>query len=567
MKAMPETSDGKRIAIVGAGPTGLAAAILLRQHGVAASVFERRNGCCELPAAHVVNTRTNEILREMGVYDEMVKSAADPDKLRYITWSEAAGGTRLGKLPYQGNSEQLQERLNSSPVRTLNVGQNKVETILTKRFSAIGGQIRYGSEIVDARLEGAGAALIIESEGTRSLEHFDFVLACDGAVSSIRRSVGMEMEGPPSLARFASAYFEANLDPYFRGDTGPVHFIVGSDFRCGMIGFDLEKTWALMCVIPPGMGPESFTPKVMCALIRRAVGDPELEPKLIGVGSWNMSAQVAESFRKGAFFLVGDSAHRFPPTGGLGLNTGIQDAHNIAWKLALVLEGRAHASLLDTYEAERQPIARRNRDHSVNNSIKMAEVDEAIGSKAPGPVDPEIVKQPMTSRAVATTLDPARQERIQKAINNQRAHFDSIEMETGYRYGQRQDVRQVREWAQGSIIPHFWIEIERGRVSSLELPSRSTYTLFAFSDSTKWEKVIRELAAGGAPIDIYIRKEGSDGAALRAKSWPNRGAALVRPDGHIDWISQDPFAVQEFLGVLSRYISVPAELGISEATG
>lgn len=557
----PESSDGKRVAIVGAGPTGLAAAILLRQQGVVASVFERRSGCCELPAAHVVNTRSSEILREMGVYDEMARAAAHPDKLRYITWSEAAGGTRLGTLPYQGNTEQLQERLDSSPVRTLNIGQNKVETILTKRFSAIGGKIRHGSEIVGARLEGAGAALIIESEGKRSLENFDYVLACDGAVSAIRRAVGIEMEGPPSLARFASAYFEADLDPYFRGDTGPLHFIVGSDFRCGMIGFDLENTWALMCVIPPGMGPENFTPEVMRALIRRAVGDPELEPKLIGVGSWNMSAQVAESFRKGAFFLVGDAAHRFPPTGGLGLNTGIQDAHNIAWKLALVLEGRAHASLLDTYEAERQPIARRNRDHSVDNSIKMAEVDEAIGSKAPGPVDPEIVKHPMTTRAVATTLDPARQERIQKAINNQRAHFDSIEMETGYRYGQRQDVKQVREWAQGSIIPHFWIEIERSRVSSLELPSLSTYTLFAFSDAAKWEKVIQELAVGGVPIGIYIRKEGSDSGAPGAKAWPDRGAALVRPDGHIDWISQDPFAVREFLGILSRHINIPVELG------
>ena len=547
--------DGKltrlRVGIVGAGPAGLAAAILLKQKGVEATIFERRGGTCSLPQAHVVNTRTSEILREMGLFEAMTAAAAPAHKLRWITWSDSLAGVQFGQLPYQGSPEQFAVRQRSSPAWTLNIAQDKLEGMLYEGLATLGGSVCFGHHVINAIPAGKAAVLTIRThDGMERSETFDYVLACDGANSTVRKALAIEMEGPASLARFASAYFTANLDKFLGERSGPVHFIAGPDFRGALIGFDLATTWAVMCVMPADASPAEFSTDVMRELIRRAVGDPDLKLELMGVGSWNMSAQVAVEFARGPFFLVGDAAHRFPPTGGLGLNTGVQDAHNIAWKLAFVQQGWANQKLLDSYALERRPVALRNRDHSLSNALRMVEVDDAIGASTLAPIDPAVVSRP-PAPSVAHVLQTnsseskAKRRRIQSAIEDQRAHFDSLDMEIGYQYdpaNSKYDRTHVTHTYQpivalGGLLPHFYLNTSDGVTSSLDVLSNTGFTLFVGSKGRRWEE---------AACDVFERRGGLkvvriDMSAKLDRDWRSitgtqfEGGLLVRPDGHIAW--------------------------------
>ncbi|PBI87717.1 2,4-dichlorophenol 6-monooxygenase [Variovorax boronicumulans] len=543
------------VAIVGAGPAGLTAAILLLQLGIDVKVFERRDGPCLYPQAHVVNTRTGEILREMAVFDAVAAIAAPEDRLNYITWSPTLSGRRFGKLKYQNGLDRETYTKPISAARTLNIAQDRFERLLGTRFAALGGEILFDHEVVGTAQEGDAAVLTIRTKGQEErLERFRYVLACDGAGSLIRRQLGIQMEGPPSMARFAHAYFKADLSAYLGEESGPVHFISGPEVRGAFIGFDLESTWAFLCMMPEGVTEQDYQGEVMLELIRRALGDPKAEVDLVMVNGWNMSAQVAERFQDGPFFLVGDSAHRFPPTGGLGLNTGVQDAHNIAWKLAAVLQGRAGPSLLDSYTEERQPVASQNRDRSLSNAMKMADVDQAIGTQTLAPVNPAIVHQPVVAASLQDLHDESPQarsrlEKIHAAIAQQRPHFESLQMELGYAYdtsAQPSDTeRRYRpKITLGGLLPHFPVKSADGMRASADLLSKTAFTLFVSSSSAEaWKNLLDTLAQAmtDRTCQMPVRVQALDvrDDVFGALDPAGCGALLVRPDGHIAWQSSD----------------------------
>lgn len=552
ISTMQASEKRVRIAIVGAGPVGLAAAILLRRQGLAPVIFERRDGLCQLPQAHVVNTRTSEILREIGLFEAVLAEAAPADRIRFVTWSQSLAGRRFGRLPYQGTPAQLADRLAASPARTVNIGQDRLERILYDGLVRSGGSVEFGQTVTGADVLADKALLtIVDQKGERSRE-FDLVLACDGANSATRRALGIEMEGPPSLARFASAYFRADLDKYLGADAGPVNFIAGPDVRGVIIGFDMARQWAFMCVMPPDASPEEFSSEVMLELVRRAIGDPAAEVELTSVGSWNMSAQVAETFRRGPFLLLGDAVHRFPPTGGLGVNTGIADAHNLAWKIGAFSRGIAARAILDSYEAERLPIARRNRDHSVTNAMRMAEVDAAIGASTLAPVDPAVASTPATQieNASLGADDPGTEgAEIARSIADQRSHFDSLDLEIGYSYatsGPPEAEGDAPEYearlVPGRLLPHAWIGAAAAKRSTLDLIDPFLPTLLVGRDPAKWRALLDRLGAGSqvAVVDLSGLAGGIDPARRHLFENALEGAALVRPDGHVAWLAQGP---------------------------
>lgn len=542
-----------RVAVVGAGPVGLAAALLLRRQGLSPVVFERRNGLCQLPQAHVINTRTAEILREVGLFDRLVAEAAPPERIRFVTWSESLAGRRFGRLPYQGDGASAAERRASSPARTVNLGQDRFERVLLTGLHAEDGAVRFGTRVTHASVGDDHAILTVASECGEEQLDFDLVLACDGANSVVREALGIAMEGPPSLARFASAYFRADLSPYLGEDLGPVNFIAGADVRGVIIGFDMERTWAFMCAMAPDAAPELFTPAVMEELVRRAVGDPDLDLELRSVGSWNMSAQVASSFRKGPFLLVGDAAHRFPPTGGLGVNTGIGDAHNLAWKIGMIARGEAGDDLLDTYGSERRPVACRNRDHSVSNAMRMVEVDEAIAASTLAPVDPAVARGPwrtLPDHPIDHGDEAGRRARavIAQRIADQRSHFDSLALEIGYAYGRTLNQTALGEAGYtpriepGALLPHVWIDSGASRLSLHDLIDRKRLTLVYGAAAREWRSAAATSRAAAAlvPIELERRLGEVDPERRELLALIFAGAVLVRPDGHVAWVADGP---------------------------
>ena len=553
------------VAIVGAGPVGLTLACLLQQQGISFGLYERRNELHRQPQAHVINMRTLEIFRQLGIDRKVAAAGAPLARMRYINWVQSLAGREFGRLSLMGASpEGMIERLSYSPTMVVNLAQNRLEPILHYRLQQLGGAVHFNATVVSAQSGETSATMtVIDPVGEETTVTADYVVACDGAGSGARRGLGIEMMGPSSLQRFINIYFTANLDRVLGGRHGPVHWIIGPDVRGVLIGFDLARVWALMVPFGEPDNVDDYIPEVARNLVAKAIGDPTIPFEITSIGNWNMSSQVAEAYGAGRIFLAGDAAHRFPPSGGLGLNTGVQDAHNLAWKLAAVLKGHADAALLETYQSERQPIAQVNCEQSLMNSMKMGAVDDVLGASSLSPVRPSdafAIDTPIPDLGFDGDGPEVRAKRaaVQDAINQQAEHFDSFGIDMGVAYetgafvhdGSPPVANSVQTYfpntRPGARMPHAWLTKAGRRVSTLDLISSNGFTLMISDTGTQWRSVVSDVARlTGQSIAVISIGPGGDYQDPHAQ-WRNaggpqgEGAILVRADGHVAWRTITP---------------------------
>jgi 2,4-dichlorophenol 6-monooxygenase len=274
---------------------------------------------------------------------------------------------------------------------------------------------------------------------------------------------------------------------------------------------------------------------------------PDVPLEVANVSTWFMTAQVADRYREGRVFLVGDAAHRFPPTGGLGLNTGVQDVHNLAWKLAAVLHGRAPEALLDSYESERRPVARSNADQSLKNALRLFEVPQSLEIDA----DPEASSERMR----ALLADPERRARVGEAIARQAEHFDMPGLQLGFAYEQGAllrepgeppapvlDVRRFEPSGRpGARLPHAWLRGGPPRESLLDRVPLDRFLLLTGPQGHAWRDQAAALS-GDAPVQLALGDDLLEDLPgwLRAAGIGADGALLVRPDQHVAWRAAGP---------------------------
>jgi len=551
------------VLIVGAGPTGLLAALLLEQQGVSTQIVERRPHPQRAPAAHVVNARTLEICRAAGVdMEAAMRAAKTPEDAGYAYWVTKLGGRMIGRARFERQGD---DQLDVTPTPLRNLSQNRFEPLLLEALERKSGGVPAWSHTL-VRCEDRGDHVVTsvrhdDSGRTREITS-RYLIGADGAGSPVRKSLGIELEGPARLQSFIMVHMRARLRGVPHVPPGVLFFV--SDPETGGVAFivhDLDREAVCMMPFDPEQeSPDDYDEARCEARIRRALEDPSLAFEIANIGAWTMTAQVAEAYGRGRIFLAGDSAHRFPPTGGLGLNSGAQDAHNLAWKLAFVLGGRASPALLDTYEQERRPVARENADQSLRNALKMIEVAVALDLGDPA--------QATGASLEAKLDDPEVQKRLEVALANQQEHFDMPGLQLGFGYTEGALVRgegddlpptAVRAFtpsgAPGARLPHAWLRPRDRGESLLDRIPLDRFTLLAGPDGQAWLDAAARLGEHGIEV-VRVDEAGLEDFArwLKQAGIERDGALLVRPDQHVAYRSCGGVAspADELASVLRR---------------
>jgi len=533
------------VLIIGAGPVGMLGGILASRHGLSSLVVERRSGPQTAPAAHVVNGRTYEICRQAGLDMERIHAAGkDPADAGHVNFVTRLAGALIGRLPFERQGDSC---LDFTPTPLRNLSQHRFEPILADELHASDrAELRYRQQWQHSEevIDGVISDVVDLDSGETAQVRSRYVVGCDGASSRVRKMLGIEMAGPPLLQCYLMIHFAANLRALTADRPGVLHFVLDPEAPGAFIAHDVESDWVFMHAIDPDLESAEDYDDARCLAVVEGAAGTELSAEILGKGAWWMSAQTAESMGEGRVFLAGDAAHRFPPTGGLGLNSGMQDIHGLMWRLAAVCHAQASAELLSSYATERLPVARNNAQQSLNNAIKMVALPAALGTDV----------EPTTERMQASMADPTKAEEIAAAVEMQREHFDLFGLQLGYVYDEGALVPEELVLAEpgspseyhpsgrpGARMPHAWLDEERSR-STLDLVPVDRSVLISFGEHERW-------AEGIAGTNLAFIRVGVETPALDA--WrelcqiDDSGALLVRPDQHVAWRAVDVAQLSE----------------------
>jgi putative polyketide hydroxylase len=519
------------VLIVGGGIVGLSAALFLERVGVRAMLVERHPTTSIHPRARGVNGRSMELLRELGL-EHAVRAAGG--KLAPAV-GIYRGETLRGVLEARGQGSALMRRLRanagrgrptkSSPVSPCRCPQDELEPLLLTAARERGVDARLFTELTELQQDAHGVTcrLLDRASGVAREVRARYVIAADGARSRTRERLG--------IARSVEVRGGHQMNLLFRADLRSL--VAGREFSLclieqpGLLGLftsiDNADQWVLHVAYAPDRGerPEDFTKERCVELIRRAAGIPELAVELKGALPWESSTRIADRYREGRVFLAGDAAHIMPPWGGFGANTGIQDAHNLAWKLAAVLQGRAGDRLLDSYELERRPIA-------LELGAISASMNGARGLIAVG------------TSPLRTLWNVRRVFRYLGVGYGYGSPLVSLERgrTPGPRFGEL-------DGRPGTRAPHVWLTTREGAEprSSLDWLGKG-YVLWLGSGAEAWAEAAQLMAAEGRdPVTcVQLGRDAIDarGRAARAFGVGRGGASLVRPDGFVAWRARNP---------------------------
>jgi putative polyketide hydroxylase len=518
------------VLIVGGSLVGLSTSLFLGRLGVRHTLVERHAGTSIHPRGRGNNVRTMELFRtagvEAGIRDAAATLAGNHGILQTPTLVGDAGEWLFRDIDPGGGLARF------SPSSWCLCSQNDLEPVLLEHAERLGGDLRYATELLSFESGPSGVTAVVKSRETGEHTTFlaDYLVAADGPRSPVREQLGIGQSGPGDLFSNVSVTFRSRRLAEVVGERRfIVCYLTDPAADGALLPVDNRENWVFHAPWHPERGEtlEDFTDERCVEHIRRAVGVDDLDVEITGRAPWHAAQRVARSYRAGRVFLAGDSAHEMSPTGAFGSNTGIQDAHNLAWKLAAVLGGWAGEALLDTYDAERRPVAEATSARAAARSVEHSHPGFAPSPGAGGGGGP------------------------QRGILN---------VALGYRYPQGAVVdadpatpvvpeRLDLSGEPGSRAPHMAVRHRGERISTLDLYETSFVLLSAADDPCGWhEAAVRLTEETSVPLTSYRVGDGScaelspegdaDWSAVHGTT--PEGAVLVRPDGFVAWRSPGP---------------------------
>ena len=503
------------VLIVGGGLGGLSAALLLAHHGVDCLVVERHPGTSIQYKFAGISPRSMEIFRSAGIEEEIRANQ---------TGDQQAGGLARGKNLADPNIEWMRGTAwqpvdGLSPTGPATCDQHVLEPILCANAEKRGAVVRFNTELVSFEQDELEVAVVLRNRetGDESRIIADYLIAADGADGTTREALGIEREGVGILQHWMNIIFDTDMEPTIQGKQFTSCFITDLN---GTFTPRPGGRWLLSLQYYPERGEHTkdFDEDRCRELVCKGAGRADVKADLVDARPWEVAALIAERFCKGRVFLVGDTAHLMPPTGAFGGNTGIHDAHNLAWKLALVLKGAADPSLLESYDSERRFVAQHSLDQAM---ARLQAWFKDPNKQLPPPV--EMVED-------------------YDVVLGQRYHDGALIAEDKTDDRPFEKARELNG-RPGSRAPHFAIEQNGRHISTLDLFSKN-FVLLTGSEGAVWADASSRIARG-ANFRLDVQRFGTRGDLIDIDGrWPaafnieDDGVVLVRPDGFVAWRSR-----------------------------
>ena len=545
------------VLVVGAGPAGATCGLALAKMGIHCEVVSRGRWVADSPRAHITNQRAMEVFRDLGVEAEVVAKAMPWSDMGDMMFATSLVGEEIARIRAWGTGDDRHgDYVRGSPCPLVDIIQPELEPILIDHAARLGAHVRFGVEYLGHEQDDEGVTTTLSdvATGHRFERRSRYLVGADGANSKVVRDLGLPLQGQMARAGTAYVVFDADLAQFVAHRPSSLHWIINPDASFGEIGMGL-----LRCVRPwdrwiAGWGYDlaGGEPDLSDEFVRRQITSLvgcELPVTVISRSRWFVNQMHATRYSSGLVFCAGDAVHRHPPSSGLGSNTCVQDAFNLAWKLGYVLNGWAGTGLLESYSAERAPVgaqivARANQSRHDYEALKLAL--RVAGAEDPLREGLSRLRQPSAEGAAARA-------ELRRAVELKNYEFNAQGIELNQRYVSSAvvaDQEKDEHWSRdrqlylqpttrpGAKLPHAWLVDGGGsRVSTLDRVGRGRFTMITELAGGTWRQAANWLGLSFVDVVTFGAGNSRDpyGEWGRVSEVDEGGAILVRPDGYVAW--------------------------------
>lgn len=569
----PDTNEIETdVLVVGSGPAGSSAALFLSTLGVSNIMITKYRWTANTPRAHITNQRTMEIFRDVGIEDQVLAEATPHEMIGDTVFCTSLAGDEIGRIMTWGTHPARHADYElASPSLNCDIPQTYLEPILVKNATVRGTQTQFSTEYLSHTQDGEGVAVRVLNRltGTEYTIRAKYLIGADGARSKVATDIDLPMEGQMDIAGSMNITFKADLAKLVDHRPSVLYWVVQPGSNIGGIGAGLVRMvrpwdeWLITWGFDISQGVPEFSHDDALEVVRNLIGAPDLDAEITGVSLWGNNEQYATNLQSGRVLSVGDAIHKHPPSNGLGSNTSIQDSYNLAWKLAAVLNQHAAPTLLDTYTAERAPVAKQIVTRANQSGREFGALFAALGVEPDQ--TPEEMYEAIESRKENTAEGAKKRAAVREAMELKNYEFNAHGVEMGQFYtsdaiasdgterpAPTRDPELYYEpsTTPGARLPHVWVGDARHKYSTHDLADYTQFTLFTGITGGAWvdavEVVSKEL---NIPIQVIVIGPGQEHTDLyfdweRIRGVEEDGAVLVRPDKHVGWrarnLPEDP---------------------------
>jgi 2,4-dichlorophenol 6-monooxygenase len=557
------------VLIVGTGPAGSSASALLATYGIKNMVINKFAWTCRTPRAHITNQRTVEALRDLGVEQDCLDLATPQELMGENTFAESLAGEEIARVLAWGMPPARKADYElSSPAKMFDLPQNLLEPILTRTAAHRGSQVRFNTEYLAFEQDDDGVTTTLLDRITQQKYQVrsKYLIGADGGNSQIASDAELGMEGHMGMAGSMNIVFNADLSKYVAHRPSLLYWLIQPGGELAGLGIPLIRMvrpwnkWLCIWGYDINEGTPEVTDEYAIKVLHQLIGDDQIPITIDSTSTWTVNSMYALENTNGRVFCMGDAVHRHTPMNGLGSNTSIQDAFNLAWKLALVIKGKAEPSLLQSYNDERIPVGEqvvKRATKSLGDLMPILEALEVMGDMEPAQKIANIAK-----RKEGTPEAETQREKVRQAIENTQYIYNCHGVEMNLRYDscavipdgspeevfvRDQELYHQASSRPGANVPHVWlVDQNQQKVSTVDICGKGQFTLITgLGAEQQWQSALedinklyelevnlRVIGPGQEYEDIY-------GDFARIRDISETGALLVRPDNIVAWRAQE----------------------------